>query len=75
MGGGRVVIVVISASIYLYMHTRTCRPIPTLVGGVGVDFIFPCHDNKNVKNKSPQLTSNRGKGPTCSKLWEYFIDV
>ena len=35
--------------------------------GVGVDFVFACH-NKNKKNKNPHLASARRNGPTCLKF-------
>ena len=38
------------------------------MGGVGVDFVFPCH---NKKNKNQNITSTRRKNPSClmSDIW------
>ena len=58
------------------LHSKLANPTEPQLDWVGVDFVFPCHNNKN---KNPHLVSTRRNGHTCLKsggipvgVWRMF---
>ena len=59
---------------FVKLHSELADLTQLYLVGVGVDLVFPGHKNKK-NNKNPNLTSARGKNPTCLFLFEYLIGV
>ena len=52
---------------FVKLHSELANPTEFQLDGVGVDFVFLCHNKKEGRRNNPHLASNRRNGPICLK--------
>ena len=56
---------------------QLANPTELQLDGVGVDFVFPCHNNKKEgrSKNNPHLTFSRRDDPTCLNFGDCLVGV